>query len=127
MKFHNKTVIITGAANGIGEMIAWGYAKEGARVVLADIDEEKGKRLEEELKKESLEAYFKKTDVRQEKEIQQFMSFAAERCKTIDILINNAGVMCTVSPYELTLDEWDRVLQTNLRGTFYVQEKQHVI
>lgn len=55
------------------------------------------------------------------------MSFAAERCKTIDILINNAGVMYTVSPYELMVDEWDRVLQTNLRGTFYVQEKQHVI
>ncbi|MCY7540884.1 SDR family oxidoreductase [Bacillus pumilus] len=118
MNIHNKTVIITGAANGIGEMIAWGYAKEGARVVLADIDEEKGKRLEKELKKESLEAYFKKTDVTQETDIQHLMSFAVERCKTIDILINNAGVMCTVSPYELTVDEWDRVLQTNLRGTF---------
>lgn len=51
LHFKGKTVVITGAANGIGESIAWGYAKGGARVVLADIDEEKGKRLEEELKK----------------------------------------------------------------------------
>lgn len=59
MNFHNKTVVITGAANGIGESIAYGYAKEGARVVLADIDEEKGKRLEDQLKKESFEAFLK--------------------------------------------------------------------
>ena len=66
MNFQHKTVIITGAANGIGEAIAYGYAKEGARVVLADIDEEKGKYLEEQLRKGSYEAYFKKTDVKQE-------------------------------------------------------------
>lgn len=127
MNFQHKTVIITGAANGIGEAIACGYAKEGARVVLADIDEEKGKRLEEQLRKESYEVYFIKTDVKQEKDIQRLMSFAAEHCKTIDILINNAGVMCTASPYELTVDEWDHVLHTNVRGTFYALEKQHVI
>ncbi|MFP7208726.1 SDR family oxidoreductase [Bacillus safensis] len=118
LNFKGKTVIITGAANGIGEAIACGYAKEGARVVLADIDEEKGERLEEQLRKESYEVYFIKTDVKQEKDIQRLMSFAAERCKTIDILINNAGVMCTASPYELTVDEWDHVLHTNVRGTF---------
>lgn len=127
LHFQGKTVIITGAANGIGEAIACGYAKEGARVVLADIDEEKGKRLEEQLRKESYEVYFIKTDVKREKDIQRLMSFAAEHCKTIDILINNAGVMCTVSPYELTVDEWDHVLHTNVRGAFYALEKQHVI
>ncbi|MBL7241833.1 SDR family oxidoreductase [Bacillus altitudinis] len=118
MNFHNKTVVITGAANGIGESIAYGYAKEGARVVLADIDEEKGKRLEDQLKKESFEAFFKKTDVKQEKDIQDIMSAAVARYQTIDILINNAGVMCTKSPYELTVDEFDHVLHTNLRGAF---------
>ncbi len=87
MNFQHKTVIITGAANGIGEAVACGYAKEGARVVLADIDEEKGKRLEEQLRKESFEVYFIKTDVKQEKDIQRSMSFAVEHCKTIDILI----------------------------------------
>ncbi|UUH73002.1 glucose 1-dehydrogenase [Bacillus altitudinis] len=118
MNFHNKTVVITGAANGIGESIAYGYAKEGARVVLADIDEEKGKRLEDQLKKESFEAFFKKTDVKQEKDIQDIMSAAVARYQTIDILINNAGVMFTKSPYELTVDEFDHVLHTNLRGAF---------
>ena len=57
MNFHNKTVVITGAANGIGESIAYGYAKEGARVVLADIDEEKGKRLEDQLKRSPLRLF----------------------------------------------------------------------
>lgn len=118
MNFHNKTIIITGAANGIGESIAYGYAKEGSRVVLADIDEEKGKRLEEQLKKESFVAFFQRTDVKQEKDIQDLMLSAVERYKTIDILINNAGVMCTKSPYELTVDEFDHVLHTNLRGAF---------
>ncbi|MED1748962.1 MAG: glucose 1-dehydrogenase [Bacillota bacterium] len=132
MSFQHKTVIVTGAANGIGKSIAYGYAKEGARVVLADIDEEKGKYLEEQLRKGSYEAYFKKTDVKQEKDIQSLMSFAVERYKTIDILINNAGVMCTKSPYELTVDEFDHVLHTNLRGAFlcareaacYIKENQ---
>ncbi|MEE3605221.1 SDR family oxidoreductase [Bacillus altitudinis] len=118
MNFHYKTVVITGAANGIGESIAYGYAKGGARVVLADIDEEKGKRLEDQLKKESFEAFFKKTDVKQEKDIQDIMSAAVARYQTIDILINNAGVMFTKSPYELTVDEFDHVLHTNLRGAF---------
>ncbi|MGX9291415.1 glucose 1-dehydrogenase [Bacillus sp. A015] len=132
MSFQHKTVIVTGAANGIGKSIAYGYAKEGARVVLADIDEEKGKRLEEQLRKESFEACFQKTDVKQERDIQSLMSFAVERYKTIDILINNAGVMCTKSPYELTVDEFDHVLHTNLRGAFlcareaarYIKENQ---
>ncbi|OLP65463.1 Glucose 1-dehydrogenase [Bacillus pumilus] len=132
MKFQHKTVIITGSANGIGQSIAYGYAQEGARVVLADIDEEKGNRLEEQLREESFEVHFKKTDVKQEKDIQRLMLFAIERYQTIDILINNAGVMCTTSPYDLTLDEWDHVLHTNLRGAFlcareaarYIKENQ---
>lgn len=56
--------------------------------------------------------------MKQEKDIQDIMSVAVARYQTIDILINNAGVMCTKSPYELTVDEFDHVSHTNLRGAF---------
>ena len=118
MGFTNKTVIVTGASNGIGKGVAKGYAESGASVVLADLDEREGVLYVEELKSNGHEAMFVKTDVRKEADIQHLMDVTLKTYKTIDILINNAGKTLFKSLYDLTIEEWDDMMNTNLRSVF---------
>lgn len=111
--FDNKTVIITGAANGIGKALALAYGQKGANVIAADIDEEAGKKLTE-----IGNIHYLKTDVRKEEDIIRLMQTAAELFGQIDILINNAGISRWKSPYDLGADEWDDIIGTNLRSVF---------
>lgn len=118
MGFLNKVVIVTGASNGIGQGIASMYAEKGAKVVLADIDEEKGLKMEAQIKGNGGEALFVKTDVRNEKDLINLMETTKATYHSIHIVINNAGKGVFKSPYELTIDEWDDVIHTNLRSVF---------
>lgn len=118
MGFSNKTVIVTGASNGIGRGVAMGYAQSGASVVLADRDEQEGLRYAKELKASGHEAMFVKTDVRTEADILHLMDVTLKTYKTIDILINNAGKALFKPVYELSLEEWDDMMNTNLRSVF---------
>ncbi|WP_408007674.1 SDR family NAD(P)-dependent oxidoreductase [Pseudalkalibacillus sp. A8] len=118
MSFKNKVVIVTGAAIGIGKAIAKEYAANGAKVIGADLDESNGKRVVEEIAQQEGEAYFLKTDVRKETDVISLINQTKSEAGRIDILINNAGVSEFKSPYELTIEEWDDVLNTNLRSIF---------
>jgi NAD(P)-dependent dehydrogenase (short-subunit alcohol dehydrogenase family) len=118
MSFSDKVVIVTGASNGIGRVIARTYAQKGANVVLADIDEETGVKITSEIIENGGSAIFVKTDVRKEEDIQKLIDTTESNYKTIDIVINNAGKGMFKSPYDLTLDEWDDVINTNLRSVF---------
>ncbi|MFD2442847.1 glucose 1-dehydrogenase [Bacillus sp. CGMCC 1.16607] len=118
MNFSNKVVIITGAANGIGQGIAYQYAEEGAQVVLADIDEEAGKRVAKKIIDSGGKALFVKTDVRKEEDVVQLMKTIKEIYQAIHILINNAGKGLFKSLYEVTVQDWDDILNTNLRSVF---------
>ncbi|WP_047982299.1 glucose 1-dehydrogenase [Ornithinibacillus contaminans] len=118
MKFNNKTVIITGAGNGIGRGIAQAYAREGANVVIAEINERAGNDVTTLVKKQGGSAIFVKTDVRAEADIIRLMEEASHTLGKIDILINNAGKSEFKSLFELSIDEWDDVIQTNLRSVF---------
>ncbi|CAG9620777.1 glucose 1-dehydrogenase [Sutcliffiella rhizosphaerae] len=115
MDFHNKTVIVTGAANGIGKGISKAYVENGANVILADLDYKAGQKLEQELGNQSL---FVQTDVRKEEDIKRLMSITMEHFKQIDILINNAGVSTFTPIHDLTLNAWDDIINTNLRSVF---------
>ncbi|MBO8172948.1 MAG: SDR family oxidoreductase [Bacillaceae bacterium] len=116
--FNNQTVIITGAAGGIGRELALTYAREGARVVLADIDQKKGEELVHQIKDEDGQALFIPTDVRKPADIERLMQQSADTWGTLDILINNAGVSRWKNVYELSVDEWDDIININLRGYF---------
>lgn len=105
--FQGKIVIVTGAAHGIGKAIAEAYSSEGATVIGADIHE-----IEEET------LHFIQTDVRKESDVQSLMAEVASRFGRIDILINNAGKFKVTPPTELTLEDWDDLLNTNLRSVF---------
>ncbi|MCP1145465.1 glucose 1-dehydrogenase [Lysinibacillus endophyticus] len=116
--FQNKVVIVTGAAQGIGKEVATQYAKSGAKVVLADLNEQLGEAINDNLKEQGYNTTFVKTDVRQEADIINLMKTTVERYSTIDILINNAGVFKICSPLDLDIDSWDDVINTNLRSVF---------
>lgn len=118
MDFSNKTVIVTGAGQGIGKGIALLYAEKGANVVIADIDEIAGSKTVDVIKEKEGNALFVKTDVKVEDDIIRLMEIANLTFGQIDILINNAGKSVFKSPYELSIEEWDDIINTNLRSVF---------
>ncbi|WP_078410847.1 SDR family NAD(P)-dependent oxidoreductase [Priestia abyssalis] len=118
MEFKDRVVVITGGANGIGKGLAAAYAEKGANVVVADITEEAGQNVVEELHKQNGKGIFVQTDVRKEEDIIRLMKVAYDTYGSIDIMVNNAGVSRWKSPYELTIEEWDDVINTNLRSVF---------
>ncbi len=114
----NRVVIVTGAANGIGKGIANSYANNGDKVILADIDVEAGKNQTLELQEQGKEAMFIKTDVRIEQDIKNLINQTYQTYGKIDILINNAGKGLFKSPFDVTVEEWNDVIHTNLRSVF---------
>jgi NAD(P)-dependent dehydrogenase (short-subunit alcohol dehydrogenase family) len=118
MDFYKKVVVVTGAANGIGRGVASAFAKKGAKVVIADMDSEEGNMVALELRENGADVQFIQTDVKSEKEIRHLFEITKNTYGTIDILINNAGKSVFKSPYELTVEEWDEIIQTNLRSVF---------
>lgn len=116
--FEDKVVIITGAAQGIGRGVAQAYAENGAHVILADRNDSLGRETEDFLLQQGYSCLFIQTDVRIEEEVKNLMEQTTTEFGTIDILINNAGKFMPTSPYDLTLDEWDDIINTNLRSVF---------
>jgi len=116
-----ETVVVTGAAGGIGSALAAAYATAGYRVVLSDRNAEEGRRTVERLRTNGADEarlLFHPADLRHPDQIEGLFRHAVERFGSVDVLINNAGFGHTVSPYELAIEQWDDVIDTNLRGTF---------
>jgi len=116
--FAGKTVIITGGANGIGKGIAKAFGKEGANVCIADREEKKGNEVIRLIEDGGGKAAFYQTDVRKEDDIINLLDKVISDFGTIDILINNAGVSRFKPLFELSTEEWEDVVFTNLRSVF---------
>jgi NAD(P)-dependent dehydrogenase (short-subunit alcohol dehydrogenase family) len=119
MRLKDKVAIITGAAQGIGATFAAGFAKEGARIVIADILD--GKEVAEAIEKSGGEAIFVKTDVTKQNECDALAKAASDRFGSIDILINNAAIFgdLVTGPFmEISDEEWRRVMDANAGGPF---------
>jgi NAD(P)-dependent dehydrogenase (short-subunit alcohol dehydrogenase family) len=123
----DKAVVVTGAAKGIGRYIAQGFAQQGAKVAIADIDEERMQKTLAELEDFGGEAMAVTTSVRDEEQVRSLMKQVADRFGGIDILINDAGIVPHFQwgsnprwPAVKDMDEsfWLHVLGTNLGGTF---------
>ncbi|MEQ8267471.1 MAG: SDR family NAD(P)-dependent oxidoreductase [Parvibaculum sp.] len=116
-----KVAIVTGGASGIGRAIAHAFADEGAKVVIADIEEEAGEKTAAEIVDRGGEAVFRYCDVGERLDVRNLVCAAGDAFEKIDILVNNAGVVSKGSDF-LTLEEeeFDRVIRINLKGHFLV-------
>src|SRR3990172_1361039 len=118
MRLENKVAIITGAGSGIGRMTALLFAKEGANVVVADVNEKGGMEVVSEIKKNGSDAFFAKLDVTRREQSKQMVQDALEKFGRIDILINNAGIIQDALVTKMTEEQWDNVINVNLKGAF---------
>lgn len=115
----SKVIIITGASGGIGEATAWLLAKNGARLVLAARREERLRTIADAINREGGEAAYRSTDVTSAEDMRQLADFAIGRFGRIDVLVNNAGVMPNSPLHALRIEEWDRMIDVNLKGVLY--------
>lgn len=118
VSYDGKVVMVTGAGAGIGRTVALTYAKHGAKVVIADKDANGLKQTSDLIEQEGFEAVSRVLDLSKPKEIECAFHEIQTAVNRIDVLINNAGLGVFKSPYDITIEEWDYVVETNLRGTF---------
>lgn len=118
-RLDNKVAIITGGSQGIGATTVRLFVKEGAKVVIADINEKAGRELEAELNKEEKNAAFFKLDVTNYANWQETIEFTKENFGKLNILINNAGISYRKDISETTIEEWDKTIAVNQTGVFY--------
>ncbi|MGM9924530.1 MAG: SDR family NAD(P)-dependent oxidoreductase [Bacillus sp. (in: firmicutes)] len=117
-RLDNKVAIITGAGGGQGEAEALLFAKEGAKVVVTDVQEGKVKLVVEEIIERGGEAIGFFHDVTSEEKWIQVVQETINKFGKIDILVNNAGISINRSLHEITVDQWNKVMDINLTGAF---------
>ncbi|MFH1825623.1 MAG: sorbitol-6-phosphate dehydrogenase [Candidatus Firestonebacteria bacterium] len=119
MKFKNKIVVVTGAGSGLGEAISKRFAKEGAKVVVVDINlnhaEKVAKEIKVKYKKQTLPLL---VDVTHEKQVQDMVKNTLKKFGKIDILVSNAGILIAEEITEFPVDKWRNVIDVNLVGYF---------
>ncbi|RYZ12916.1 MAG: SDR family oxidoreductase [Comamonadaceae bacterium] len=116
-RFEGRTVIVTGAASGIGRGVAERFSAEGANVVLCDIDQPKLDAVSGSLPAERTLAVH--CDVSRHDQVQSLVQKAVERFGGLDVMVNNAGIAREGSVAEVEMDDWQQTLDTNLSGVFY--------
>jgi NAD(P)-dependent dehydrogenase (short-subunit alcohol dehydrogenase family) len=119
MSFRGKVALITGAGSGIGEAIAIRFAKEGAKIAIAELDENRARNAERKIAESGGEAVAIPTDVTQVREVDRMLDAAVQRFGKIDVLVNNAGIRPISSILEMPDEHWHQTLATNLNGTFF--------
>jgi 3-oxoacyl-[acyl-carrier protein] reductase len=118
MRFQDQVAIITGGAKGIGRAVALAFIREGAMVVLVDIDKAGLAALREEIEKEGGRALAVCCDISRNAEVEQMAHAVEKTFGRIDILVNNAGIIRRGTIETVTEEEWDQVIAINLKGTF---------
>ena len=114
----DKVVIITGGGRGIGKATALRFAKEGAHVVINDIEEAHAKTAVEEVKKKGVQSYAVSGDVSKETVVERIVAFTVEKFGRIDVLINNVGVGYSIPIWEMKEEEWDRDIDVDIKSFF---------
>jgi NAD(P)-dependent dehydrogenase (short-subunit alcohol dehydrogenase family) len=118
MRLKDRVALITGAGGGIGEATALRFVEEGASVVLADIQVERIEGLAQKIKRQGGNVLSKKMDVRNRMEVEQVVQKTIKEFGKLDILINNAGLNIAVVAKKTTEEEWNELMDINLKGTF---------
>ena len=122
MQLENKVAIITGAASGMGKAMAKGYAKEGASVVIADLNADAATEVSESINSDGGNAIAIKYDVTDIEQSRDLVDSTLDKYGQLDILVNNAGVV-VVSPIEdATPEDWDLIFDVNAKGLFFLSQ-----
>jgi 3-oxoacyl-[acyl-carrier protein] reductase len=120
MRLSGRVAVITGAGGGIGRATAALFAREGARVVLCDVDTASGERASAEIRRGGGTALFEHADVADSPSVARVIARAVEAFGSLDVLVNNAGIDSGGKAFlDVTEAEWHRVLAVNLHGAFY--------
>lgn len=122
MQLDGNVAIVTGGASGMGRAISLGYAREGARVVIADVNEAGAKAVVEEINALGAQGLAVQFDVRDPAESRTLVARTLEEFGSLDILVNNAGVGLIKEFWETTPEEWDRIFDVNVRGLFFLTQ-----
>ena len=118
MSLAGQTALVTGGSKGIGRAICLALAKEGANVIIAARNENEIEETVDKLKSMGSKAMAIQADVRSEEDVRRLISTTIDKCGRLDILINNAGVAYKKRLEETTLQEYDKIMDTNLKGVF---------
>lgn len=119
-RLDNKVAVVTGGASNpsLGRSMSIAFAREGAKVILTDIDTEGGKKVEEEILSSNGEAFFIEHDVTSTQGWSEVKNKTIEKYSKIDILVNNAGIAIIKPLEETSEEEWDKTLDVNLKSIF---------
>jgi NAD(P)-dependent dehydrogenase (short-subunit alcohol dehydrogenase family) len=117
-RLENRVAIITGGANGLGRATAELFSREGARVVIADILSEMGEEVAQGIRDEGGRAVFRQVDVTSEADAKQMVETAVSEFGQLDVLMCNPAIQIEKTIPETTEQEWDRVIDLNLKGPF---------
>lgn len=124
MRLKDKVVVITGSTKGMGKATALLFAKEGAKLVINSRSEEKKEdSVTALIKKLGGDVIFVRADITKPKEVEHLFKETKDAFGTVDVLINNAGVHNPKDFFKLTFEDWEKILHTNLIGTFLCSQK----
>ena len=123
MEFDDRVAIVTGGAKGIGRSIAYHLAIEGASVVIADIDLQLAAKSSDEMNEKGLRISAMQVDMRDPESIKKMVQKVLSEHDRIDILVNNAGILHSTPIEDITVDEWDNIMNINLRGAFFASKE----
>lgn len=119
-----KTVIVTGGSNGIGKCIVEDLSKKEYNVILNyNKSENNAKKIQEELKQKGFEIDIFKADISKREEVKKLIEYTLKKYKNIDILINNAGISQTKLFTDITDEDWNKMINTNLNSVFYMTQE----
>ena len=119
MKLKDKVALVTGAGSGLGRAIALAFAREGAKVVVNDIEKKRATQTVADIKAQGGDAFVVAADVSDSQQVKQMFAQAVEKYSTIDILVNNAGILQAEGIATMQDEQWKRMLAVHLDGTFY--------
>ena len=119
MRLQGKVAVVTGGAQGIGRAIALGLGREGAKVVIADLQADKAKSVAAELQALGTEALAVEVNVASESSVKQLATETFSRFGRVDVLVNDAGIYLKAPVVEITEENWDRTINVNLGGNFF--------
>jgi len=118
MDFINKVVVVTGGGQGIGRAICLKFALANGKVIIIDMNEETAKTVKDEIKKKGFNAVAYKGDVSNAEEIKSIFNEILAKYGRVDVLINNAGIVSTKAFLDASEEDWDRIMNINLKGAF---------